>query len=108
ATSSFTPALAATHLYPLPYTTLFRSEADRVMQHRRDDPGRPVGRGRDHAAARGVLLVHRQGVEVHPFELGEGGVLAEPGALRLRSEEHTSELQSRFDLVCSRRHGTMK
>src|SRR5699024_12053114 len=38
------------------------------------------------------------------FEFGGGGLrfgqLGEGGGGRLRSEEHTSELQSRFDLVC--------
>src|SRR5207249_8150750 len=33
-------------------------------------------------------------------QLGEGGVHGEAGAGEMRSEEHTSELQSRFDLVC--------
>src|SRR5437868_11353151 len=53
-----------------PYTTLFRSRADRNLR------GREVAAGRLYAA-RAVLLACRQ-----------------------RSEEHTSELQSRFDLVC--------
>src|SRR2546429_6381654 len=54
-----------------PYTTLFRS-------------------GRRHLArGRGELLAHR------------GQVPRGPGdAVRLRSEEHTSELQSRLHLVC--------
>src|SRR5437868_8429906 len=57
-----------------PYTTLFRSDAPR---------GR---RALGHPAARGLLVQgrdRRRGVR-----------------LRSRSEEHTSELQSRFDLVC--------
>src|SRR2546422_7054981 len=56
-----------------PYTTLFRS--------RDHDPGR--------ARRRGQLAVHRP---ARP---------APPGALMVsRSEEHTSELQSRLHLVC--------
>src|SRR5699024_12117072 len=35
-----------------------------------------------------------------PVCVARGGVPHNPGAHRGRSEEHTSELQSRFDLVC--------
>ena len=35
-------------------------------------PGRSVRGRRDHASARGVLLVHGQGVQVHPVHGGEG------------------------------------
>src|SRR5437868_12755933 len=61
-----------------PYTTLFRSEE---VAHRR--PG-------DLLEILGQLVFR-----VAPRKVGVR--LAEPG---LRSEEHTSELQSRFDLVC--------
>src|SRR5690349_23274193 len=60
----------------------------------------------DEAAARPVGLERfLQLFEVHPFVLPERIVLRdENGALQLgrnaRSEEHTSELQSRRDLVC--------
>src|SRR5690606_34237137 len=47
------------------------AEAVVVVQHRRDDAGRAVGRGGDHASAGGVLLVHRQGVEVDPVQGGQ-------------------------------------
>ena len=43
-----------------------RAEIDDVAQDRRHDPGRPVGRGRDHAPARGVLLVHREREQADP------------------------------------------
>src|SRR5699024_12683406 len=70
-----------------PYTTLFRSQA-------RDRLGTP-------------LRVRRQAV----LEIGRGagGIAAQIGGAARdhhggppihRSEEHTSELQSRFDLVC--------
>src|SRR2546428_4900660 len=70
-----------------PYTTLFRS-----AQH--------VARGDD------VALAHLQGARGH--ELGEharaapqpGGEAARACSPSSRSEEHTSELQSRSDLVC--------
>src|SRR2546421_4082791 len=65
-----------------PYTTLFRSPA-----HARagDDPARaplsPRGPGAEHARSRAGVRRSRPGK-------------------RRRSEEHTSELQSRSDLVC--------
>src|SRR3712207_7570067 len=71
-----------------PYTTLFRS--------RRQDPralDRPV-LARDPAAA------GRQGAVRRPALRRDGGVGARGLRRRLRSEEHTSELQSRQYLVC--------
>src|SRR3712207_7555606 len=65
-----------------PYTTLFRSQVACVEVPERDDDrvAAEVGRGR-----------LRCGVH------GEG---PSPGRPRVRSEEHTSELQSRQYLVC--------
>src|SRR5438067_8301916 len=69
-----------------PYTTLFRSQRDGVRQHR--------------------CRLERHPLEPHPPRLGQRVVEQqppEPPAARRRgerSEEHTSELQSRFDLVC--------
>src|SRR2546421_8713878 len=59
-----------------PYTTLFRSRAARAHELRRPAPGAPAVR--DGARGEDPLL----------------------RAAALRSEEHTSELQSRSDLVC--------
>src|SRR3989442_2309144 len=56
-----------------PYTTLFRSPAAH--------PGRPVDR---HAGADARSVSHDPGIQI----------------VHLRSEEHTSELQSRPHLVC--------
>src|SRR5690348_17614085 len=76
-----------------PYTTLFRSdvlEADRV-QH---------AGGRLADARRGVAEARLRGdaLRDHAAERGEVG---EPLELaRVRSEEHTSELQSPVHLVC--------
>src|SRR5699024_12728422 len=73
---------ATIEIYSLSYTTLFRSQA----QFHGDGAGEvpalvPL---RDRAAE--LQVVDRGGVELrHLVE---------------RSEEHTSELQSRFDLVC--------
>src|SRR5690349_23892402 len=68
-----------------PYTTLFRSWADA-----------DGGSGPDQALE---IALHRPG-QVH----GHEALVQEPRVLedrqRRRSEEHTSELQSRRDLVC--------
>src|SRR5438067_13397045 len=66
-----------------PYTTLFRSPG-RLCRHRRPHGG---AGGRTARVPR-----HRVGPR--------GGRPQARTASRLRSEEHTSELQSRFDLVC--------
>src|SRR3989440_1440153 len=77
-----------------PYTTLFRSLQD-PRQHRLSRRGQCRNRG----AARGPGLHanrrRREGAPAaaHPGQYG-------PGGQGSRSEEHTSELQSRSDLVC--------
>src|SRR3712207_7422758 len=67
-----------------PYTTLFRSAA-------RGDADRAAGRGGDRVVDQ---------VRPHLVELGADR--RDPGerAVEVRSEEHTSELQSRQYLVC--------
>src|SRR5690349_22426410 len=76
-----------------PYTTLFRSGDDHVLL--------AVG-DREVAVVVGRAAV--AGVEPAPVERLGGGVGVLPVAgqddVALRSEEHTSELQSRRDLVC--------
>src|SRR2546422_3508495 len=73
-----------------PYTTLFRSQAgrggadSRYAQERGREPARLLG------------LPERAG---RPARLRPGGSRRLPGR-RKRSEEHTSELQSRLHLVC--------
>src|SRR3712207_7350170 len=64
-----------------PYTTLFRSTRGRSCGYARRHPGRVAGPARTACARRGS----DQGT---------------PGAGAGRSEEHTSELQSRQYLVC--------
>src|SRR2546428_3290824 len=66
-----------------PYTTLFRSRVPRVPVW---PASSSTGRHQAHPAP------HRRSPGIR-----EGPV---PGPRRCRSEEHTSELQSRSDLVC--------
>ena len=65
-----------------------RAEALVVVQHRRDDAGRAVGRRGDDAAAGGVFLVHRQRVEVDPVE--DGQRIAQRGFRLRRAVPRTS------------------
>src|SRR5438874_8263251 len=67
-----------------PYTTLFRSSAGQAVA---EYPGCP---GRARGAAAGWALA----------ESRERWVAARSAPAGSRSEEHTSELQSRRDLVC--------
>src|SRR2546428_8433679 len=69
-----------------PYTTLFRS----ITRALRDAPLPVYGDGRN---VRDWIYV-----EDHVEALWQALIRGEPGAVR--SEEHTSELQSRSDLVC--------
>src|SRR2546430_11508735 len=73
-----------------PYTTLFRSRfrsCERNVQRRKthhDDSGRPRGRRVEEAPPVSALAER----------------FADVNGVRLRSEEHTSELQSQSNLVC--------
>src|SRR2546429_6865613 len=80
-----------------PYTTLFRSAEVRT------DDG-PVGLGETFFGAQAVeAYIHESAA---PYLLGRDPLQTEKHALALdgyvgyRSEEHTSELQSRLHLVC--------
>src|SRR5699024_11299958 len=97
--SLFRHLLRAPSTPPLsPYTTLFRSKdsLDRMM------PGRHSGGVTTRTAspistsAPGVPMMPVMFILASCFSLQFGAALA----VQLRSEEHTSELQSRFDLVC--------
>src|SRR5699024_12815620 len=81
-----------------PYTTLFRSQAAFIDAEHALDP--------NYAKALGVdideLLLSQPDTGEQALEIAEA--LERSGAIDIvvvdRSEEHTSELQSRFDLVC--------
>src|SRR5699024_12153024 len=91
---------------PSAYTTLFRSPLGggisrvRCYAHQgRAYREQPVGRGH----SRGAHHLHRRGTRTGPAVFGTSSPT--PTHLRVprrrtRSEEHTSELQSRFELVC--------
>src|SRR2546422_5591401 len=68
-----------------PYTTLFRSQRDREPARRLAVPGRHVHDEAWRVGAGGNAFAHRRQGEAHHCR---------------RSEEHTSELQSRLHLVC--------
>src|SRR5690606_40334847 len=86
-----------------PYTTLFRSACDALLHescdapvgaHRMRDPGWPLAsttanRGVGKPSACHTCLVRTLSI-----------ASAEPSTPEPRSEEHTSELQSRENLVC--------
>src|SRR3712207_8444926 len=74
-----------------PYTTLFRSQVGPRLDHRRAAVGLPAER----AVADGVGAQHPGGRRAALL-----GDVQEPPSQRHRSEEHTSELQSRQYLVC--------
>src|SRR2546421_7028407 len=77
-----------------PYTTLFRSLA---AKH----PNRPGNRALPSPDLLGPQRDHVATAGRHPIEIRDHGLLAgSPPGLFERSEEHTSELQSRSDLVC--------
>src|SRR2546430_10237126 len=70
-----------------PYTTLFRS----VVIPQRGDADEVAGAFEQHALDRHHAI---------PTAEGGGGVIHDLLFRRLRSEEHTSELQSQSNLVC--------
>src|SRR2546429_6467035 len=82
----------------LPYTNLFRSErAEVAVQARRDDGRKVYLRGDAAFAVEGPgLSPGAWRVRVSALHRGAG---RQPRSLN-RSEEHTSELQSRLHLVC--------
>src|SRR5438105_6451282 len=78
-----------------PYTTLFRSGVDGDELAAAQVTGAEAARGRRAAQDHGVVAMRDADDDELEIEL----VRPEPRQL-VRSEEHTSELQSRVDLVC--------
>src|SRR2546427_7894051 len=75
-----------------PYTTLFRSR----LEERAVTPLPVVFRGRERRRFEALTLLDDRIVVV----VSPRGLLADAGPTRVRSEEHTSELQSQSNLVC--------
>src|SRR5688572_31967682 len=76
-----------------PYTTLFRSEAAAARPRRDASAGARRGQGDSAHGERPALRPTRRSA-------GGTGPGAQPGPGQVRSEEHTSELQSQSNLVC--------
>src|SRR5207249_10526685 len=94
--------------HPLPYTTLFRSHSGVTLATAKVQADIGLGHSADFPSAIEMFeaLPSESGFSLiaeNQISLGERGVSAEvPGLADTplsRSEEHTSELQSRFDLV---------
>src|SRR5699024_12242634 len=84
-----------------PYTTLFRSEFAAKGNESFDGVDSIQTRKGTYLYKKGMVEMSQAGVKAD--ESSESSVRATTsGAYKLpdRSEEHTSELQSRFDLVC--------
>src|SRR5690606_41611790 len=92
------PAHTGTHTFP--YTTLFRSSLEKygrdLTAAARQGKLDPVI-GRDEEIRRVIHVISRR-TKNNPVLIGEAGV--GKSAIAERSEEHTSELQSRENLVC--------
>src|SRR2546430_10022073 len=82
-----------------PYTTLFRSAAEHRVDPDRDQE-RVVGVEAVVAAGQGRGEVEPEPVDVHLLDPVPQRVQRELDDARVRSEEHTSELQSQSNLVC--------
>src|SRR5688500_19946263 len=87
----------------LPYTTLFRSHVRRIEQHQRV----PAPADLDGVLHRGAARHGMEDADRLPFaELLAHGphhaleIAGELAVMMVRSEEHTSELQSPCNLVC--------
>src|SRR2546430_10900171 len=84
-----------------PYTTLFRSLAEKIEAHAKEHGG--AMRAADLAAHRpdwvAPLAIDYRGYTLHELPPNGQGIVA-LAALGIRSEEHTSELQSQSNLVC--------
>src|SRR5699024_12591111 len=118
----FVPPICPPPTFTLfPYTTLFRSQPVLVETARTGTvpassftrPSRPAPAGSPrHRPTGGPRAGGRRGPprarrwprgrqpSSRPLWAGPGAPWVRPGGRRPRSEEHTSELQSRFDLVC--------
>src|SRR5207249_11314355 len=90
----------------LPYTTLFRSSRGSLAQLVEQRTFNPLVGGSNpprptiFSATYVSFGNSPQSLGAHPLQYRCSNRRARCPTLRWRSEEHTSELQSRFDLVC--------
>src|SRR5699024_12284339 len=88
----------------VPYTTLFRSHACSDHRSLGGKPSRstaPIAGRSETSAVRMIMVAPAQRAGSGPAAVeGRSAGPTCVGRARSRSEEHTSELQSRFDLVC--------
>src|SRR5207249_8119552 len=86
-----------------PYTTLFRSsnqpQKPVIVDLLRQDPDHDI-MVQGPVAVGDVSLDEPYGPGPGALDLPQRGMTSTPFPEPVRSEEHTSELQSRFDLVC--------
>src|SRR5699024_11796435 len=86
-----------------PYTTLFRSMNKHLIEIQ-DLPIKPKELAKMIELIENGTISSKIAKKVFAYLVEEGGdpeaYVKEQGLHLLRSEEHTSELQSRFDLVC--------
>src|SRR5437868_9137736 len=81
-----------------PYTTLFRSGlAVAISRHQAADLAEADG---GHAGVNSLVLAGGHAIGLMPDAHITAALTSPPVKCHPRSEEHTSELQSRFDLVC--------
>src|SRR5688572_32662504 len=81
-----------------PYTTLFRSAVEIILSGLREALRESYGpRSRVRVYRGGYLPTERRAIE---HGLRDGEILGVVSTNTLRSEEHTSELQSQSNLVC--------
>src|SRR5207249_12270125 len=90
-----------------PYTTLFRSTEHLLLGIVREGQGvasgvlESLGVGLEKVRHQVIAALGQQHPETDMAAAASAGVGTPAGAVHMaRSEEHTSELQSRFDLVC--------
>src|SRR5438105_12177994 len=80
-----------------PYTTLFRSDGGCLVEAGAAAPG---GRARRNPLAERNAQPYRVPNDREGQRAGHGARRGHSGGEEVRSEEHTSELQSRVELVC--------
>src|SRR5438874_8778408 len=82
-----------------PHREQLRHQHEKLRQHSAETGGRVLSRWRDARSLRPTPQDSAYGRAARLWSTAVSGILRS-GSKRSRSEEHTSELQSRRDLVC--------